>query len=200
MESVRRFLPGPDPRGRDASARRSSRRARDRPAGRAGGAWHPKTNEDQGGEPRVKVILTQDVSSLGKSGELKDVADGYARNFLIPASWPCPPPVAPIAPGSTTSPAARRSASASARRPRSPPSASAAPRSRWASRSARAASSTARSPPRTSPTRSAAAASWSTATRWTSTSRSRRSARTRWPCACSPGMTPEVTVAVEPKG
>jgi large subunit ribosomal protein L9 len=31
----------------------------------------------------VKVILTQDVSSLGKSGELKDVADGYARNFLI---------------------------------------------------------------------------------------------------------------------
>jgi large subunit ribosomal protein L9 len=31
----------------------------------------------------VKVILTQDVSSLGKSGELKDVADGYARNYLI---------------------------------------------------------------------------------------------------------------------
>jgi large subunit ribosomal protein L9 len=31
----------------------------------------------------VKVILTKDVSSLGKSGELKDVADGYARNFLI---------------------------------------------------------------------------------------------------------------------
>ena len=31
----------------------------------------------------MKVILTQDVSSLGKSGELKDVADGYARNFLI---------------------------------------------------------------------------------------------------------------------
>jgi large subunit ribosomal protein L9 len=32
----------------------------------------------------VKVILTQDIPSLGKSGELKDVADGYARNFLIP--------------------------------------------------------------------------------------------------------------------
>ena len=32
----------------------------------------------------MKVILTQDVASLGKSGELKDVADGYARNFLIP--------------------------------------------------------------------------------------------------------------------
>jgi large subunit ribosomal protein L9 len=31
----------------------------------------------------VKVILTTDVVKLGKSGELKDVADGYARNFLI---------------------------------------------------------------------------------------------------------------------
>jgi len=32
----------------------------------------------------VKVILTQDVAKLGKSGELKTVADGYATNFLIP--------------------------------------------------------------------------------------------------------------------
>jgi large subunit ribosomal protein L9 len=32
----------------------------------------------------VKVILTEDVSPLGKSGELKDVANGYARNYLIP--------------------------------------------------------------------------------------------------------------------
>jgi large subunit ribosomal protein L9 len=32
----------------------------------------------------VKVILISDVAKLGKSGELKDVADGYARNFLIP--------------------------------------------------------------------------------------------------------------------
>jgi large subunit ribosomal protein L9 len=32
----------------------------------------------------MKVILTSDVQKLGKSGELKDVADGYARNFLIP--------------------------------------------------------------------------------------------------------------------
>jgi large subunit ribosomal protein L9 len=31
----------------------------------------------------VTVILTSDVVTLGKSGELKDVADGYARNFLI---------------------------------------------------------------------------------------------------------------------
>jgi large subunit ribosomal protein L9 len=32
----------------------------------------------------VKVILTGDVDTLGKSGEMKVVADGYARNFLIP--------------------------------------------------------------------------------------------------------------------
>jgi len=32
----------------------------------------------------VKVILTADVDPLGKSGELKDVANGYARNYLIP--------------------------------------------------------------------------------------------------------------------
>jgi large subunit ribosomal protein L9 len=32
----------------------------------------------------VKVILTQDVNPLGKSGEMKVVADGYATNYLFP--------------------------------------------------------------------------------------------------------------------
>lgn len=32
----------------------------------------------------MKVILLQDVKNIGKEGEVKEVADGYARNFLIP--------------------------------------------------------------------------------------------------------------------
>ncbi len=32
----------------------------------------------------MKVILLQDVKSLGKKGELVDTSDGYARNFLLP--------------------------------------------------------------------------------------------------------------------
>ncbi|PKN68953.1 MAG: 50S ribosomal protein L9 [Deltaproteobacteria bacterium HGW-Deltaproteobacteria-12] len=32
----------------------------------------------------MKVILKQNVSSLGKAGDLVKVSDGYARNLLIP--------------------------------------------------------------------------------------------------------------------
>ena len=32
----------------------------------------------------MKVILQQDVQGQGKKGQLVDVSDGYARNFLIP--------------------------------------------------------------------------------------------------------------------
>jgi large subunit ribosomal protein L9 len=38
----------------------------------------------------VKVILTGDVDKLGKSGELKEVAEGYARNFLLPRKLAVP--------------------------------------------------------------------------------------------------------------
>lgn len=31
----------------------------------------------------MKVLLIKDVKSLGKAGELKEVADGYGKNFLI---------------------------------------------------------------------------------------------------------------------
>jgi large subunit ribosomal protein L9 len=33
---------------------------------------------------RVQLVLSQDVSKLGKTGDLVDVAPGYARNYLIP--------------------------------------------------------------------------------------------------------------------
>ncbi|MBK9179945.1 MAG: 50S ribosomal protein L9 [Acidimicrobiales bacterium] len=32
----------------------------------------------------MKVILRADVSDLGKKGDLLDVSDGYARNYLLP--------------------------------------------------------------------------------------------------------------------
>jgi large subunit ribosomal protein L9 len=32
----------------------------------------------------LKVILKKDVRALGKNGEVREVADGYARNYLFP--------------------------------------------------------------------------------------------------------------------
>jgi large subunit ribosomal protein L9 len=32
----------------------------------------------------VKVLLKQDVAKIGKKGQILDVKEGYARNFLIP--------------------------------------------------------------------------------------------------------------------
>jgi large subunit ribosomal protein L9 len=32
----------------------------------------------------MKLILTKDVKKLGKKGEVVNVSDGYARNFLLP--------------------------------------------------------------------------------------------------------------------
>lgn len=35
----------------------------------------------------MKVILLQDVKSLGKKGEIVNVNDGYARNFILPKKY-----------------------------------------------------------------------------------------------------------------
>ena len=32
----------------------------------------------------MKVILLEDVKSLGKKGQIVNVSDGYARNFVLP--------------------------------------------------------------------------------------------------------------------
>ena len=38
----------------------------------------------------VKVILRSDVAGIGKRGDITDVADGYARNFLLPRGLAMP--------------------------------------------------------------------------------------------------------------
>ncbi|MBI4213175.1 MAG: 50S ribosomal protein L9 [Chloroflexi bacterium] len=35
----------------------------------------------------MKIVLRRDVPDLGKAGDLKDVADGFARNYLIPRGF-----------------------------------------------------------------------------------------------------------------
>ncbi len=35
----------------------------------------------------MKVILLQDVKSVGKKGDIVDANDGYARNFLLPKKF-----------------------------------------------------------------------------------------------------------------
>ncbi len=36
----------------------------------------------------MKVILRADVDGVGKRGDICDVSNGYARNFLLPLAWP----------------------------------------------------------------------------------------------------------------
>jgi large subunit ribosomal protein L9 len=38
----------------------------------------------------MKIVLRNDVDNLGKKGDLVDVADGYARNYLVPRGLALP--------------------------------------------------------------------------------------------------------------
>jgi len=38
----------------------------------------------------LKVMLTKDVENVGRAGDVKDVADGYGRNFLLPRKLAVP--------------------------------------------------------------------------------------------------------------
>lgn len=35
----------------------------------------------------MRVLFLRDVPKVGKKGETKEIADGYARNFLLPRKW-----------------------------------------------------------------------------------------------------------------
>ncbi len=32
----------------------------------------------------MKIVLLEDIKKIGKKGEIKEISDGYARNFLFP--------------------------------------------------------------------------------------------------------------------
>jgi large subunit ribosomal protein L9 len=38
----------------------------------------------------LKVMLTKDVENVGRAGDVKEVADGYGRNFLLPRKLAVP--------------------------------------------------------------------------------------------------------------
>ena len=38
----------------------------------------------------MKVVFMEDVPNVGKAGQIKDVADGYGKNFLIPRKLAMP--------------------------------------------------------------------------------------------------------------
>src|SRR5581483_1451952 len=100
-EGVRRGLSGGNREGARGGAEARRQRVRSRPAGgrreraqrrpgrggevgkgtirRPAGAARP-----HGGSNGLKVMLTKDVENVGRAGDIKEVADGYGRNYLLP--------------------------------------------------------------------------------------------------------------------
>ena len=73
----------PTPARRDRGRRRGRRRLDDGGRGTVaerGSTWR----EEVGGVSGMKVILRADVAGVGKRGDICDVSNGYARNFLLP--------------------------------------------------------------------------------------------------------------------
>lgn len=53
----------------------------------------------------MKIILLKDIAKIGKKDDIKDVSDGYARNFLIPRGL-----AAPLTPAALKEAEARKAA------------------------------------------------------------------------------------------
>lgn len=53
----------------------------------------------------MKIILLKDIAKIGKKDDIKDVSDGYARNFLIPRGL-----AAPLTPATLKEAEARKAA------------------------------------------------------------------------------------------
>ena len=126
---------------RRASRRSSTRTARATTRPRSA----PTSSASAAGDDRLsttatsvmKVVLRDDVDNLGKKGDLVDVADGYARNFLVPRGLALKAIGRQPEAGRRDAPQPRRRATGASARPRrrSPPSSRAArSRSRPAAR------------------------------------------------------------------
>jgi large subunit ribosomal protein L9 len=65
-----------------------------RSAARCRQAWHrgegSTTKAKDGEGTLMQVVLLKDIKRLGKAGDLRNVADGYARNYLIPNGLAAP--------------------------------------------------------------------------------------------------------------
>ena len=57
----------------------------------------------------VKVILTKNVPELGSKGDIVEVADGYARNYLVPKSLAVKATTGSLAQAEAMRPGSRRS-------------------------------------------------------------------------------------------